>query len=147
MKVVLLADVRGTGKKGEVKEVKDGFGKFLISKKQAKQVNAQALNELNMQKSAEAFHKQEDKERAQEIAGMIGGQTVTLKLRAGDNGNLFGAVTNKDIAGKINETFAINVDKHSVILDTNIKECGKYSVPVKLYPEITAKVNVEVIPE
>ena len=147
MKVVLLADVKGTGKKGEVREVKDGFGKFLITKCQAKPANAQALNELNMQKSAEAFHKQEHKDKAQEIAGMIGGQTVILKLRAGDNGNLFGAVTNKDIAKKINETFKINVDKHSVILDTNIKECGKYSVPVKLYPEITAKVNVEVIPE
>lgn len=147
MKVVLLADVKGTGKKGDVKEVKDGFGKFLISKGQAKQANAQALNELNMQKSAEAFHKQEDKERAQAIAEMIEGKTVTLKLRAGDNGNLFGAVTNKDIALKINETFSIKVDKHSVVLDTNIKECGTYSIPVKLYPEITAKVNVEVLPE
>ena len=147
MKVVLLTDVKGTGKSGDVKEVKDGFAKFLISAHKAKQANSQALNELNMKKSAEAFHKQEDKERAQAIAKMIGGKTVTLKLRAGDNGNLFGAVTNKDIAVKINETFKINVDKHSVILDTNIKECGKYEVPVKLYPEITAKVNVEVMPE
>ena len=147
MKVVLLADVKGTGKKGEVKEVKDGFARFLISKGSAKLANAQALNELSMQKSAEEFHRQEDKEKAQEIANTISGKTVTLRLKAGENGNLFGAVTNKDIAKKVNEVFDINVDKHSVILDTNIKECGTYSVPVKLYPEITAKIKVEVLPE
>lgn len=147
MKVVLLADVKGTGKKGEIKEVKDGFGTFLIKKGSAKLANSQALNELNMQKSAEEFHKQEDKDKAQEISDKISGQKVTLRLKAGENGNLFGAVTNKDIAKKVNEIFGISVDKHSVILDTNIKECGTYSVPVKLYPEITANVNVEVVPE
>lgn len=147
MKVVLLADVKGTGKKGEVKEVKDGFARFLVSKGSAKLANSQALNELNMQKSAEEFHRQEDKESAQKICSKISGQTVTLRLKAGENGNLFGAVTNKDIAKKINETFDISVDKHSVILDTNIKECGIYDVPVKLYPEITAKIKVEVSPE
>ena len=147
MKVVLLVDVKGTGKKGEVKEVKDGFGKFLTSQGKAKLANSQALNELSMQKSAEEFHRQEDKEKAQEICNKINGKTVTLKLKAGENGNLFGAVTNKDIAKKVNEIFGINVDKHSVILDTNIKECGVYDVPVKLYPEIIAKVKVEVLPE
>ncbi|MDO4199269.1 MAG: 50S ribosomal protein L9 [Clostridia bacterium] len=147
MKVVLLADVKGTGKKGEVKEVKDGFARFLISKSSAKIANSQALNELSMQKSAEEFHKQEDKEKAQEIANKINGKTVVLRLKAGENGNLFGAVTTKDIAKKVNEVFEINVDKHSVILDTNIKECGVYDVPVKLYPEITAVIKVEVQPE
>ena len=100
MKVVLLKDVKGTGKKGDVKEVKDGFARFLISKSSAKLANSQALNELSMQKSAEEFHKQEDKERAQEISNTIGGRKVTLRLKAGENGNLFGAVTNKDIAKK-----------------------------------------------
>lgn len=147
MKVVLLADVKGTGKKGDVKEVKDGFARFLISKGNAKLANSQALNELSMQKSAQAFHEQENKEKAQEISDTISGKKVTLKLKAGENGNLFGAVTTKDIAKKVNEVFNINVDKHSVILDTNIKECGIYDVPVKLYPEITAKVKVEVSPE
>ena len=147
MKVVLLKDVKGTGKKGDVKEVKDGFARFLISKSSAKLANSQALNELSMQKSAEEFHKQEHNEKAQEISNTIGGKKVTLRLKAGENGNLFGAVTNKDIAKKVNEIFGTKVDKHSVILDTNIKECGIYSVPVKLYPEITATIKVEVLPE
>ena len=147
MKLVLLVDVKGTGKKGEVKDVKDGFARFLISKGNAKIANSQALNELSMQKSAEEFHKQESKEKAQEISNKISGKTVTLHLKAGKNGNLFGAVTNKDIAKKVNEIFGISVDKHGIILDTNIKECGVYNVPVKLYPEITAKIKVEVLPE
>ena len=147
MKIVLLADVKGTGKKGEIKEVKDGFGKFLTSKGSAKIANSRAINELNMQKSAEEFHKQESKEKAQEISNKINGKTVTLRLKAGENGNLFGAVTTKDIAKKVSEVFGISVDKHSIILDTNIKECGVYDVPVKLYPEITAKIKVEVAPE
>ena len=100
-----------------------------------------------MQKSAEAFHRQEDKDKARAIAEMINGKRVTLKLRAGDNGNLFGAVTNKDIAEKIREIFDIDVNKHSIVLDTNIKECGEYEIKVKLYPEVTAKVTVEVLPE
>lgn len=147
MKVVLLKDVRGTGKKGEVKEVKDGFAKFLIGQGSAKQATNQALNELNMQKSAEAFHEQEHREQAQNIANTIDGKSVTLKLRAGENGNLFGAVTNKDIAKKVNESFGINVDKHGVVLDTNIKECGEYEVLVKLAPGISAKIIVKVDPE
>lgn len=147
MELVLLTDVKGTGKKGAVVKVKDGFGTFLIKKGSAKLANSQALNELNMQKSAEEFHKQENKDKAQEIANTISGQMVTLRLKAGENGNLFGAVTNKDIARKVNEVFSINVDKHSVVLDTNIKECGVYDVPVKLYPEIVAKIKVEVLPE
>lgn len=147
MKLVLLTDVKGTGKKGEVKEVKDGFARFLISKGSAKIANSQALNELNMKKSAEEFHKQESKEKAQEISNMISGKTVTLRLKAGEKGNLFGAVTTKDISKKVSEVFGISVDKHSVILDTNIKECGVYDVPLKLYPEITAKIKVEVAPE
>lgn len=147
MEVVLLSDVKGTGKKGDVKEVKDGFARFLISKNNAKIANAQALNELSMQKSAEEFHKQENKEKAMEISDTLSGQTVTLKLKAGENGNLFGAVTTKDIAKEVNEVFGTSIDKHSVILDTNIKECGVYDVPVKLYPEITAQIKVEVSPE
>ena len=147
MKVVFLADVKKHGKKGDIKEIKDGYAKFLISQGSAKLADNQALNELNTQKSAEGFHKQEDKEKAQKMADTISGQTVTLRLKAGENGNLFGAVTNKDIANKLNEVFGINVDKHSVILDTNIKECGIYSVPVKLYPEITANIKAEVLPE
>ena len=147
MKVVLLKDVKGTGKKGDVKEVKDGFARFLISKNSAKLANSQALNELSMQKSAEEFHKQENKEKAQEISNTIGGKKVTLRLKAGENGNLFGAVTNKDIAKKVNEIFGTKVDKHSVMLDANINKCGIYDVLVKLYPEITATIKVEVLPE
>lgn len=147
MKVVLLKDVKGTGKQGEIKEVKDGFGRFLITNGSAKKADNQAINELNTQKQAEAFHNQENKDKAQKTADFLSGKKVILKLKAGKNGALFGAVTSKDIANKINETFGLSVDKHQVVLDRNIKECGTYSVAVKLYPEITAEISVEIITE
>ena len=147
MKVILLQNVKGTGKEGDVAEVKDGFGKFLITQGKAKLADAQALNERKNKIESQEFHKQESKEKAQEIADAISGKKITLNLKAGENGNLFGAVTTKDIAKKVSEVFGINVDKHAVVLETHIKECGVYEVPVKLYPEIIAKIKVEVLPE
>lgn len=147
MKVVMLQNVKGTGKEGDIAEVKDGFARFLIAQGKAKSADAQALNERKNKIESQEFHKQESKEKAQEIANTIRGKKVTLHLKAGENGNLFGAVTTKDIAQKVNEIFGIKVDKHDIVLDTHIKECGVYDVPVKLYPEITAQIKVEVLPE
>ncbi len=135
MKVILTKEIKSLGKSGEIKDVKDGYAKFLIGSGSAKLANATSLNELNTQKEAKEFHHQEEVDESKRVASVINEKTVVISLKAGGNGNLFGAVTSKDIACKINEMFAsdgVKIDKHSVRLDKNIKECGVYKVDIRL---------------
>lgn len=152
MEVLLLAE-------NKIKNVKDGYGNHLISKGLAKRVDNRVLNEMKNKTSSEKFHAQESKKHAQEIVELINGDVVTLTLKAGENGAVFGAITGKDIAIKVNELLksktaakpgnfdekkGFSISKNQVVLDNNIKECGVYSVPLKLYPEVTATINVKV---
>lgn len=152
MEVLLLAE-------NKIKNVKDGYGTHLISQGLAKRVDNRVLNEMKNKTSSEKFHAQESKKHAQEIVELINGDSVTLTLKAGENGAVFGAITGKDIAIKVNELLkakmtstpgnfdgqkGFSINKNQVVLDNNIKECGVYSVPIKLYPEITATIIVKV---
>lgn len=146
MKVVLLKDVKGTGKKGEIKEVADGFAtNFLFKNNMAKRADNNAINENNMQKSAQNFHKQEEIKEAKALAKQIEGKLITLKIKCGANGKMFGSVTSKEIAeALIKEN--IKLDKKKIDLKEPIKSVGVYKVVAKIYPEISATFSVDVLP-
>ena len=146
MKVVLLKDVKGTGKKGEIKEVADGFAtNFLFKNNMAKRADNNAINENNMQKSAQNFHKQEEIKEAKALAKQIEGKLITLKIKCGANGKMFGSVTSKEIAeALIKEN--IKLDKKKIDLKEPIKSVGVYKVVAKIYPEISATFSVDILP-
>ncbi len=145
MKVVLLKDVKGSGKAGDVIEAKDGFAKnFLIKNGLAKFADASALNENKAQKNAQAFHRQEELKKNKELKNAINGKEVTLAVKCGANGKFFGSVTNKEIAEKLLD-LGFNIDKKKIILDSNIKTVGEYTVSIKISPEETAKIKLKVI--
>lgn len=146
MKVVLLKDVKGTGKKGDIKEVADGYASnYLFKNNLAKRADNTALNENQGQKIAQKFHKQEEIKAAQAFAKEIEGKVVTLKIKCGANGKMFGSVTSKEISEALSQ-ININLDKKKIELKEPIKTLGVYKVTAKVYPEITATFSVDVLP-
>lgn len=144
MKVILLADVKGQGKKGDTINVSDGYGRnFLIARGLASPVNAQVQNDF-AGKAAAAQHKIDvDTAAAQENKTKLDGKTFVLKAKGGESGKLFGAITGKEIAALIEKETGISVDKKKLVIDT-IKNFGTYACTVKLYTGIAAKINVSV---
>ena len=144
MKVILLADVKGQGKKGDTINVADGYGRnFLIARGLATPVNAQVQNDF-AGKAAAAQHKIDlDTAAAQESKKRIDGKTFVLKAKGGESGKLFGAVTGKEIAALIEKESGVAVDKKKLVVET-IKTFGLYPCIVKLYAGISAKINVSV---
>lgn len=144
MKVVLIADVKSKGKKGDLINVPDGYARnFLFPKNLAVAADNAALSELKSRQDAAEHHKQEEIAAAQAVADKINGQTVTLKAKAGTSGRLFGSITSKEIADEINRAFSVNIDKKKLSI-ADIKNFGDYTADVKLYKGISAKVNVKV---
>lgn len=141
MKVVLLEDIKGSGKKGELINVSDGYARnYLFPRKLAKEANAQAMNELKNAEEAKAFKVKSEIDAAQETAGQINGKSVKLFAKAGQGGRLFGSVTAKEIAEELKKQFKVNIDKRKIVMDGDIKAFGTYECEVKLYSGITAKV-------
>ncbi len=144
MKVVLLKDVKGTGKKGEIKEVSDGYAKnFLFKNGSARLADNSALNENRIQKDAQNFHKQQEIEVAKKLAKQIEGKTVSLKIKCGENGKSFGSISSKEIADGLAK-IGIVIDKKKIDLKEPIKTVGTFGVTAKVYPEISAKFSVTV---
>ena len=143
MKVILLADVKGQGKKNDVIEVSDGYGKnFLIPRKLAKLADAQSLNDVKVKESARLYRIETEKKEARELAEKLKGILVKIPASCGADGRLYGSVTAKDIAEKLSADFGITIDKRKIEVKDPIKAYGKYELDVKLYPEITGKVYV-----
>lgn len=141
MKVVLLADVKGSGKKGELVTVSDGYARnFLFPRNLAKEANAQAMNELRNREESIRFKIETEKKNAQKTADTINGKTVKLTAKAGQGGRLFGAATAKEIAEELKRSLGVEVDKRKIALDNDIKAFGTYECEVKLYNGITAKI-------
>ncbi|MBR4761650.1 MAG: 50S ribosomal protein L9 [Clostridia bacterium] len=144
MKVILLADVKAKGKKGELVNVSDGYARnFLFPKNLAIEADNAALAEMKSQKEAAEHHKQEEIDAAKELAKTLDGKSVTLKAKAGSSGRLFGSITSKEIADEINKVFSVSVDKKKLSV-ADIKNFGIYTAEVKLYKGITAKITVNV---
>ena len=145
MKVILLQDVKGTGKKGELVEVSDGYARnFLLPKKVAKKATAQAMSELKNAEESKAFKIEEDKKAANASKAVIESKSLNITAKAGQGGRLFGSVTAKEIAQELKKQFNINVDKRKISLDADIKAFGTYNAEIKLYTGIVATLKVVV---
>lgn len=143
MKVILKADVKGNEKKGEIINVSDGYARnFLFPKGLAVEANAQAMNEYNNAASSKAHHEKMLKQAAEANKAKLDAASVTIKAKAGTGGRLFGSVTSKEIAAEVKNSLKLDIDKKKIVLDSDIKAFGTYTVPVKLYTGITASLKV-----
>lgn len=148
MKVVLLQDVKSIGKKGELKEVSDGYARnFLLPRKLAKEANAQAMNELKNAEAAKEYKIKTETEQARKSADALSGKTVKIYAKAGQGGKLFGSVTARELAEEIAKQFGVQVDKRKIVLENEIKSYGTYNFDVKFYNGITATLSVAVCEE
>lgn len=146
MKVILLADVKGKGKAGDVVKVNDGYARnMLFPKGLAKEATAGNLKNLEHQKAIAAEQEAERKAEAEATAKQLADLTVKIETKAGDNGKLFGSITSADIADACKEQAGIEIDKKKIVLDAPVKQAGNVEVQVKLYPEVTAKLKVEIV--
>ena len=145
MKVILLADVKGKGKKDQVLEVADGYAKnYLIAKKLAVAADTQNLNELKNREASKQYKYDQEKTAATELAAKLNDTTVVLKRKAGVDSKLYGAVTSKEIVQQLMQDHSLDVDKKKLSLDAPIKAFGTYAIKVKLFNNITATLTVQV---
>lgn len=145
MKVIFLKDVKGKGKKGETKNVADGYAhNFLIKQGLAVEATAGNLKGLDAQKKKEQKIAEQELEDAKILKEKLEKITVELKAKSGTGGSLFGSITSKQISEQLNKTFKIKIDKRKMELDDAIRTLGVTKVPVKLHSEVTATLNVHV---
>ena len=145
MKVILLKDVKGTGKKGEVKEVSDGYAKnFLLPKKIAVVADNTNVKELNEKNKAKENKAQKEYEAAVELGKKMEDMAVTIYSKSGDGGRLFGSITSKDIAEQLKKQHNVEVDKRKITLDEPIRVLGSRFVEVKIHQKVTTKIRVDV---
>lgn len=145
MKVILLADVKNVGKKGEVVNASDGYARnFLFPRKLAQEATSENLHILNQKKENDRKKKLAETEEAQALAEKLKGKDIKITAKSGEHGRLFGAITNKDVADAIKKQFSIDIDKKKVVVDT-IKQIGTYDVEVKLYAEISTKMKAVIV--
>ena len=143
MKVILLADVKGQGKKNDVIEVSDGYAKnFLIPRKLAKSADAQSLNDIKVREEARLHRIETERREAKELAERLKGMLVKIPASSGADGRLYGSVTAKDVAERLQADFGIAIDKRKIAVSDPIKAYGKYELEVRLYPEVTGTVYV-----
>lgn len=147
MKVILLADVRPHGKKGEVVEVSDGYARnVLFRKKLGVEATPANLNSLKLKKQHDVALAAERLEDAAEMKERIEKLTVETAIKTGDNGKTFGSVSSKEIAEALKEQHGLEVDRKKIVIDEPIKALGNFVVKIKLHPEVTADLNVHVNP-
>ena len=148
MKLVLLKDIKGTGKSGEVIEVKDGFARYLLNSKSAKEATFGALEEVKAKKKSKERELAIAKENAQKIFEKINNQTVTLKIAAGISGKIHESITNAKISDALKKEFDVDIDRRKIVLSGSehvIKTFGMHSVNIQLFTGISAKVIVNVL--
>ncbi|MFY9176998.1 MAG: 50S ribosomal protein L9 [Caldicoprobacterales bacterium] len=145
MKVILLDNVKGTGVKGEVVNVSDGYARnFLFPKGLAIEATKANLNELKKKEKAAQRRREQEMQEAREMANRISDLTLVIKAKSGENGKLFGSVTNKEIAQELKKQHNIDIDRKKIVLNEPIKQLGQQDLEVKLYPEISGKLTVKV---
>lgn len=148
MKVIMLKDVKTLGKKGSVVEVSEGYARnYLIKNKVAVEATSDNMNVLKSQQGALMKRKERDYDEAKKLAEVMKKITLKFTVKAGEGGRLFGSVTAKDIAEKLNTEHKIEVDKKKVILDDAIKTAGVTEVEVKLYEGVNTKIKVQIVTE
>ena len=145
MKVILKCDVKGSGKKGDIIEVSDGYARnFLLKRNLAQEATAASLNEALQKKQAQDFHRAEEVKAMQALAASLQGRKVTVAIKTGENGKTFGSISTKEIAVAVSEQSGLEIDKKKILLKDPIKSAGIYTVPVKLHKDVTANLKLEV---
>lgn len=145
MKVILNADVKGQGKKGQIVTVSDGYARnFLFPKNLAKEATADNLNAARLSEEANLARIAREKAAAVELSEKLKTLKVEVKAKAGSNGRLFGSITAADIADALKAQHKIEIDRHKLVLDQSIKQFGTYEVKVKLYNEVSGTLSVMV---
>jgi len=148
MKVILLKDVPGQGKQGDVINVADGYARnYLLPRGLASEASEGRLKELADRRRAMAIKEQKIEQAARELAARLNNLTVVIKTKTGEGGRLFGSVNNKDIADALADQYNIMLDKKKLVVKEPIKQLGAYPVAVKLHPAVQAEVMVEVVAE
>lgn len=143
MKVIFNTDVRGQGKKGEMKEVSDGYARnYLLPRKLASEATADALNAMKLKEKAKAAQMAKEKALAEENAKRLSGVVVQISARAGQGGRLFGAVTSQEIADALREQHGIELEKNKIVQAEPIKQFGSFEVKAKLGYEVSGTINV-----
>jgi large subunit ribosomal protein L9 len=146
VKLVLLSDVKALGKRGDVVDVADGYARnFLLPRKLAGEADKGALAQLDAQHRANERREAQELADARALAARIESASLTVKAKAGENGKLFGAVTNSDVAAAIAAALSIALDKHKIELSGQIKALGSYPVEIKIHKNVVAKTAVNVV--
>lgn len=145
MKIILLQDEKKLGKKGDIIEASEGYARnYILPKKIGVEATAANLNDLKLKRANDDKVAQENLEKAKALAEVIDTKSIVVKIKAGEGGRTFGAVSGKEIAAALKEQHNIEVDKKKIQLAENIKNFGSYDVPVKLHPQVTATMHVKV---
>ena len=146
MKVILLSDIKGVGKKDEIINAADGYARnCLLPKKLAVEANAENMTKLNNKKEAASFKKDVEKQNAEELAKKLKGIMLKLKVKAGENGKIFGGITAKEISENLKSQYNFMIDKKKIELKETIKALGEYNVPIKLFEGVVADLKIQVI--
>ena len=146
MKVILLSDIKGVGKKDQVIEASDGYARnYLFPKKLAVEANNTNMSKLKAKQESNQFRKDTEKKEAEELAKKLKGIMLKVRVKAGENGKTFGSVTAKDIADELNKKYFVEVDKKKIGLADAIKTIGIYTIDVKLFEGIVGKLKVTVL--
>jgi large subunit ribosomal protein L9 len=146
MKVILLSDIKGVGKKDQVIEASDGYARnYLFPKKLALEANTENMSKLKSRQNSNQFRKDTEKKQAEEIAKKLKGIMLKIKVRAGENGKIFGGVTSKEISDGLKRDYNIDIDKKKILLNETIKTIGTFTIDIKLYEGVIGKLKIDVI--
>jgi len=146
MKVILLQDIKGTGKKGDVINASDGHARnYLIPRGLAKEATDGSVKELEHQNASKLKREEDALAQAKKLAEDISKLEITFKTKAGEGGRLFGSITNKDVSDLIKTKHNLDIDKKKIVLDQAIRTLGTTNVTIKVYPKVTAQIKVHVI--
>lgn len=146
MKVILLDNIKGVGKKDEIINANDGYARnFLFPKKLAVEATKDNLLKLKAKQDSNQYRKNQEKEEAQDLANKLIDITLKIKVKAGENGKIFGGVTSKEISENLREQEKIEIDKKKIVLNETIKNLGMVTVDVKLYEGIVGKLKVQIL--
>ena len=146
MKVILMQDIKGVGKKDDIINANDGYARnFLFPKKLAVEANNQNMSLLQSRKDATNFKKEQEKEKAEKLKEKLSEITLKITVKAGENGKIFGSITSKEIAMELKNQYNIDIDKKKILLKEAIKEIGMFPIEIKLYEGIIGKLKINII--
>lgn len=146
MKVVLLVDVKSVGKQGQIVEVSDGYARnFLFQKKLAKEATNTAINEVKLKDATEKRKQQEILDEAKALAAYLKDKAVTIGIKTGEGGKIFGSVSTKEIAAEVKNQLDLELDKKKMVLEEPIKTLGTHVIKIKIHPKVVGELNVKVV--